>query len=153
MATLFPAQDPPALNALPPGGVADGAKETASGTYLVTCATPQVEAVVNRADEELGELEHFVIDLPSGRIAYAVLVRGGVFGLGERLHAIPWEALQLDADERRFVLDMAKDRLDAAPGFDEEHWPAMTDAAWAAAIREFYAPQRAAHVATSDELR
>jgi sporulation protein YlmC with PRC-barrel domain len=105
---------------------------------LLPCATLEGEPLYNRDAEELGELEHVVIDVPSGRIAYAVLVRGGVLGLGERLHAIPWEALEIDAEQRRFVLDIGKERLEAAPGFDEEHWPAMTDAGWAAAIREFY---------------
>lgn len=107
--------------------------------FLLSCATLQDETVYNRDAEELGELEHVVIDVPNGKIAYAVLVRGGVLGLGERLHAIPWEALEIDPDQRRFVLDIGKERLDAAPGFDDEHWPAMTDAGWAAAIREFYA--------------
>jgi sporulation protein YlmC with PRC-barrel domain len=105
---------------------------------LLPCATLEGETLYNRDAEALGELEHVVIDVASGKVAYAVLVRGGVFGLGERLHAIPWEALEIDPDRRRFVLDIGKERLDAAPGFDDEHWPAMTDAGWAAAIRGFY---------------
>jgi hypothetical protein len=111
-----------------------GLQQTA---FLLPCATPQAEPVVNRNDEELGELEHVVIDAMLGKVAYAVLVRGGVLGLGERLHAIPWDALEVDASRRRFVLDIDKDRLDAAPGFDDEHWPAM-ESAWADAIRAFY---------------
>jgi hypothetical protein len=105
---------------------------------LLPCAALEGETLYNRDAEALGELEFVVIDVPSGKIAYAVLVRGGVLGLGERLHAIPWEALEIDADQRRFVLDIRKERLDAAPGFDDEHWPAMTDAEWAAAIEAFH---------------
>lgn len=106
--------------------------------YLMSCATPQRETVTNRDGEELGELEHIVIDAPSGRIAYAVVVRGGVFGLGERLYAIPWGALEVDLDHQRFVLDIEKERFDSAPAFDEEHWPTMTDAGWMTAIHAFY---------------
>lgn len=113
--------------------------DTASGQYLLPCATPLGETVVNRGDEELGQLEHVVVDAPSGRIAYAVLVRGGVFGLGERFHAVPWEALEVDVDRHRLVLDIEKDRLDAAPGFDDDNWPVMTDPGWIAGIHEFYA--------------
>jgi hypothetical protein len=104
------------------------------------------EVVVNRGDEELGQLEHIVVDAPSGRIAYAVLARGGVFGLGERFHAVPWNALEVDMDRHRLVLDIDKERLDAAPGFDDEHWPTMTDPAWAETIHAFYAPHKHRHL-------
>jgi hypothetical protein len=112
--------------------------ETLFPALLMSCTTPEGETVVNRSDEELGELAHLVVDVCSGKVAYAVLVRGGVFGLGERLHAVPWEAIELDPERRRYVLDVEKERLEAAPGFDDDHWPAMTDADWAAAIREFF---------------
>jgi sporulation protein YlmC with PRC-barrel domain len=118
---------------------ATGAVERAEDAFLMSCSTLQGETLYNRDAQELGELEHVVIDAASGRIAYAVLVRGGVLGLGERFHAIPWEALEIDAGGRRFVLDIDVDRLDSAPGFDDEHWPAMNDMAWSRAVREFYA--------------
>jgi len=97
-------------------------------SFLVACDSPDGEAVVNRDGEELGHLEQIVIDARSGRAAYAVLARGGVFGLGERFHAVPWQAFEIDANRRRIVLDIARERLDAAPGFDEEHWPAIHEA-------------------------
>ena len=67
-------------------------------------------------------------------LAYAVLVRGGVFGLGDRLHVFPWAALKYERASSRFILDIDKSWLDALPGFDDEHWPAMTDSAWASAV-------------------
>lgn len=112
--------------------------------FLLSCAATLGEMVVNRGGEELGQLEHLVVDVPSGRVAYGVLVRGGVLGLGGRYHAFPWDALDIDAQRQRMVLDIARDELDVAPGFDDEHWPTMEDADWAAAIRAFYARPRAA---------
>ena len=96
------------------------------------------DAVVNHRGEDLGKLAHVMIDVASGRVAYAVLSHGGVFGIGERLFAIPWRALALDAARNCFVLDVDRDRFDKAPGFDPRHWPAMDDAAWAAQVRDFY---------------
>ena len=122
---------PPALE-LEPVAAAHGHR------FLVACTTPYAEAVVNSRGEELGRLEHIVVDAPSGRAAYAVVARGGVFGLGERLHAIPWSALRIDAARQSILLDVAAETLDDAPGFDDDHWPDMHDAAWAAAIRDFY---------------
>ena len=52
---------------------------------LVSCASVAGDAVVNRANEDLGKLEHVMIDVPTGRIAYAVLSCGGVFGIGAKL--------------------------------------------------------------------
>jgi hypothetical protein len=140
MGSLFPGQAPPtaAVSSRVRGDVATE-EDAAPAPFLLPCSTPQGEVVVNRGDEELGQLEHIVIDAPSGRIAYAVLVRGGVFGLGQRFHAVPWNALEVDMNRHCLVLDIEKDRLDAAPGFDDDHWPTMTDPDWAAAIDAFYA--------------
>jgi hypothetical protein len=79
-----------------------------------------------------------MLDVPSGRIAYGVLARGGVFGIGERLFAIPWDALTLDASRKCFVLDVDRDRLERAPGFDRDHWPAMADPHWAERVHRHY---------------
>jgi sporulation protein YlmC with PRC-barrel domain len=79
--------------------------------------------VVNPAGEQLGNLKELVIDLEDGRIAYAVLSFGGFMGLGDKLFAIPWEALMLNAKDRTFVLDVDKEVLKEAPGFDKDRWP------------------------------
>ena len=53
------------------------------------------DKVVNRQKEDLGKIEHLMIDLETGRIAYAVLSFGGFLGMGDKLFAIPWSALAL----------------------------------------------------------
>ena len=59
-----------------------------------------------------------MLDVPSGRVAYAVLSFGGFLGMGEKLFVVPWSALTLDTVNKRFVLDVTKERLKDAPGFD-----------------------------------
>jgi hypothetical protein len=86
--------------------------------------------VRNRKNEELGSIKDIMIDVPSGTIAYAVLSVGGFLGMGDRLFAIPWQALMLDEDEQCFVMDVDKDRLDRAPGFDKSNWPDMANPTW-----------------------
>lgn len=109
-----------------------------AGSHLMACDVLVGDIVVNRADEVLGELAHLMIDMASGRVAYVVLARGGVLGLGEKLHAIPWSAVRLDAQRRCLVVDIEPARLDEAPGFDRAHWPAMTDPSWRRALDAFY---------------
>jgi sporulation protein YlmC with PRC-barrel domain len=94
--------------------------------------------VVNLQNQDLGLIEELMIDIDSGRIAYAVLSFGGFLGLGDKLFAIPWSALKLDAAEKRFVLNISKELLEQAPGFDKNRWPDMSDPAWGAQIYSYY---------------
>ncbi len=97
---------------------------------LLRCAAALAgDPVVNRAGQELGVVEHVMLDLARGRLAYAIVARGGVLGLGERLYAVPWCALERDALRDCFVADVDPAHLDAAPSFDSRAWPVM-DAEW-----------------------
>ena len=58
--------------------------------------------------------------------------------MGEKLFAVPWNALTLDTKNKRFVLNVEKDHLRDAPGFDKDKWPDMADQAWAAEIHSYY---------------
>jgi len=94
--------------------------------------------VVNAAGESLGEIKAIMLDVTSGRVAYAVLSFGGFLGMGNKLFAIPWSALTLDAGEKRFILNVSKDLLENAPGFDKDHWPSMADTTWATQLHSYY---------------
>ena len=59
------------------------------GPKVMAADTLQGDEVCNAAGEKLGELSHIMIDVPSGRVAYAVLSVGGFLGLGEKLLATP----------------------------------------------------------------
>jgi hypothetical protein len=94
--------------------------------------------VQNPAGEELGEIDELMVDLHSGQVAYAVLSFGGFLGMGNKLFAIPWGALALDTDETTFVLNVDKELLENAPGFDKEDWPDMADSRWGTDIHSYY---------------
>jgi sporulation protein YlmC with PRC-barrel domain len=108
------------------------------GPEVMDAATLQGDSVVSADGNALGKIEAIMLDVTTGRIAYAVLTFGGVFGMGTKLFAIPWSALTLDAVEKRFVLNTDKEQLGKAPGFDKDHWPSMADQGWAAAVHTFY---------------
>lgn len=96
------------------------------------------DKVVNLQNEDLGKIEHLMIDLATGRIAYAVLSFGGFLGMGDKLFAIPWSALTVDTLEKRFILQVDKELLKRAPGFDKEQWPNMADRAWGTQVFKYY---------------
>jgi sporulation protein YlmC with PRC-barrel domain len=108
------------------------------GPEIMAASTLEGDAVVNTKGEDLGNIEEIMLDVPRGRIAYAVLSFGGFMGMGDKLFAIPWGALTLDAERKCFVLDVDKERLKLAPGFDKDHWPTMADPRWATDIHSYY---------------
>lgn len=96
------------------------------------------DKVKNLAGETLGEIEDLVIDLETGRVAYSVLKFGGKLGLGNKLFAIPWQAMTLDPEKECFLLDVKKETLQNAPGFDKDKWPDMSDPRWGAGVHTHY---------------
>jgi hypothetical protein len=89
---------------------------------VLPCDTLVGDDVVNAGGEALGRIAHIVLDVSQGKVAYAVLAHGGVFGIGEKLFAVPWSAFVPDAERGCFVLDIQKERLEKARGVDRERW-------------------------------
>jgi len=108
------------------------------GPELMGANTLVGNDVYNKKDENLGDIKEIMLNMRTGRVSYAVLSFGGFLGMGEKLFAVPWEALTLDTVNKRFVLDVEKDRLAKAPGFDKDKWPNMADQSWAEAIHAYY---------------
>ncbi|MEC5161551.1 sporulation protein YlmC with PRC-barrel domain [Janthinobacterium sp. CG_23.3] len=108
------------------------------GPELMGSGTLVGEDVYNHKEQDLGDIKEIMLDMRTGEVAYAVLSFGGILGMGEKLFAVPWESLTLDTVNKRFLLDIDKDQLKTAPGFDKDHWPDMTSEDWAQQIRTFY---------------
>jgi len=113
-------------------------KHDGPGPALMGANTLLGNDVYNKDGEDLGDIKEFMIDMASGKVAYAVLSFGGLMGLGDKLFAVPWAALLLDTVNERFTLDVPKTALGNAPGFDKDHWPSMSDKTWAAGVHTFY---------------
>lgn len=58
--------------------------------------------------------------------------------MGEKLFAVPWKALTLVQDEKHFLLDVDKEVLESAPGFDKDDWPDFSDPSWGRGIHDHY---------------
>jgi sporulation protein YlmC with PRC-barrel domain len=105
--------------------------------------------VENPQGENLGHIEDLVVDIDTGHVAYAVLSFGGFLGLGDKLFAIPLEALQFRSPTERgtaasnqlFILNIDKEQLKNAPGFDKDNWPNMADRSWGNDIYSYYGYQ------------
>lgn len=105
---------------------------------VLSASTLAGDHVHNQAGEDLGAIEEIMLDIPTGRIAYAVLSFGGFLGIGSKLFAVPWSAMQIDEGEHRFILNVDRKALENAPGFDRDNWPDMADPAFGEEIHRHY---------------
>ena len=78
---------------------------------IVSCARLAGGVVANTSDEDVGHIERIMIDVATGRVAYAVVAYGGVLGIGQRFYAVPWKDLTPDPERRRFVLERDPEKL------------------------------------------
>jgi hypothetical protein len=119
--------EPPELTRSPEVVVADAV------AYLLRLCTNGMQTdlarlcgmrVLDRDGDELGTIEELLAEEDPDQasdtlhIRYAVISHGGLFGLGRRKSAIPADYLIVEDDAAR--LDIDRDHLDDAPGFDEQ---------------------------------
>ncbi|MGV8942409.1 MAG: PRC-barrel domain-containing protein [Lysobacter sp.] len=96
------------------------------------------DSIKNPQGESLGDLKELMIDLGTGNVGYAVVAFGGVLGMGEKLFAVPWQALKVDHQDKCLVLNVSADRLKDAPGFDKDNWPNFSDPAFTQNMSTYY---------------
>lgn len=97
---------------------------------LISSRRVEGTPVYDRAGHKLGTIHSVMIEKTSGRVAYAVLAFGGVLGIGEHVHPIPWEVLTYDVERDGYAVDLSRDSLRNAPTLrldeaDRPHDPAM----------------------------
>jgi sporulation protein YlmC with PRC-barrel domain len=108
------------------------------GPQLMGAKTLIGEEIINNQSEDLGAIKEIMLDMRTGKVAYAVMSFGGFMGVGDKLFAVPWAALTLDTVNKRFVLDAEIPDLVNAPGFQKDAWPDMNDAAWVNELHSYY---------------
>lgn len=94
--------------------------------------------VKNNAKESLGTIKDIMLDKSTGQVAYVVMDSGSFLGMGGKLFALPWGALHYDSSDDCFLVDMDKETIKKAPGFDGDHWPDMADRTWGKSVATYY---------------
>lgn len=103
-------------------------------------ASDRVEgtAVYNRAGERLGTIERFMVDKVSGQAEYAVMSFGGLFGIGNRHYPLPWKALTYEPEKGGYVVDLTKEQIEKAPGYDAEGEEPVYDRSYKEQVYTYY---------------
>ncbi|QTD94170.1 PRC-barrel domain-containing protein [Burkholderia anthina] len=119
--------------------VGDGSRSAGGpGPDVMAAGTLEDHHVLTMDGDDIGKLANIMLDVRSGRIAYAVVSSGGFLGIGGKLLAVPWNVLTLDIARRCFMLPVPTERVREASGFDPDDWPAMADPVWGEALHAYY---------------
>lgn len=110
----------------------------ATAPDVLSASTLIGDKVINSQGEDLGKIEEIMLDLENGCVSYAVLSFGGILGIGDKLFAVPWNAMKLNTDKKAFILDVDKERLRNAPGFNKDNWPERPDTQWLESVYSYY---------------
>lgn len=94
--------------------------------------------VENAQGEDLGDITDLVLDFDKGQIAYVVIGAGGVLGVGDTLHAVPWRSLKLNDKMDKFVINVDKNQWKNAPGFNKNEWPPVADKEFRQRVDRYY---------------
>ncbi len=106
--------------------------------YLTRAQALLGSRVKNAAGEDLGKVEELVVDTTRQVAHYAVLSFGGVLGLGDKLYAYPVRTLRPTSAAGELTLDMARERLQQAPGFSPERWPEWGTSAYLRNVDRYF---------------
>lgn len=96
------------------------------------------DKIANLDGEELGHVKELMIDITTGEVAYVVVSFGGFMGIGDKLFAIPFVKFGIDENNKCFVLNISKEVLKEAPGFDKNHWPDFSSDEFKEQIYAYY---------------
>lgn len=107
-------------------------RRTMSATTLIG------DPVRNPQGETIGDLREIMLDVRTGRVAYGVLDFGGFLGMGNKLFAVPFDRFRVDEKNHQLILDVDKETLKNAEGFDEDNWPDTTNPDWERRIHDYY---------------
>jgi sporulation protein YlmC with PRC-barrel domain/osmotically-inducible protein OsmY len=94
--------------------------------------------VKNAQNERIGEIKDVVIDMSSGRVAYAVLDPAGISGMGDKLYAVPPGIFTRSGDDRWLVFNTDKEMLSKAPSFEKNNWPQTDNQQFTTEVYRYY---------------
>ena len=105
---------------------------------VLSASSLEGDKVKNAQGEDLGNVKDIMINTERGQVQYYVLSFGGILGMGDKLFAIPPQAIAVDTQEECLILNVDKDKLENAPGFDKDNWPNMAEEAFRDEIYAHY---------------
>lgn len=106
---------------------------------LISADKVEGTSVYNMAGEKIGSIHNIFLDKQTGRVAYASLAFGGVIGIGQKYHAVPWSVMAYNRDLGGYQFDVDREKLQGAPaGSEEELIDRLGDQNWGSRVHDYY---------------
>ena len=105
---------------------------------LISSDKVEGTSVYNRNGDNIGSINHLMIDKISGQVEFAVMSTGGFLGIGESYNPVPWHSLVYDVNLGGYVIDADRARLEKAPRFASNAQPNWSDHSYADQVDEYW---------------
>lgn len=102
---------------------------------LISSSDVEGTSVYGTDRNNIGTIDHLMIDKVSGNVRYAVIGFGGLLGMGESHHPLPWSALRYDPGLGGYVTSVSEKELRDAPQFSDDSW---SDRKWESQVHQHY---------------
>jgi hypothetical protein len=112
--------------------------ETDETDRLISSDKVDGTTVYNRNGENLGTIDHLMIDKFTGQVEFAVMSTGGFLGIGESYSPVPWDSLDYDVNLGGYVMDADRGRLEKAPRFTPSSQPNWSDRSYSDRVDEYW---------------
>ena len=111
---------------------------TASGhTTAIRASRVIGTPVKDGAGETIGKVEDVILEKTDNNIMFAVVGFGGVLGVGEKYHPLPWQVLNYDKGKDGYVVSLTKEQLKRAPYYARDEL-SDNDLAWRQKVFDYY---------------
>ena len=110
-------------------------KRFAEHTGLFRGSSVMGSSVKDLAGKDAGKIEDLLLD-HRGHVGYAVVSFGGFLGIGDKLFAVPWDAVVVDREKRTVYIDVKKETLERSPSFTADKYPDPNDRDWGREVRK-----------------
>jgi sporulation protein YlmC with PRC-barrel domain len=110
-------------------------KRSAENTGLFRATSVVGSPVKDVSGKDAGKVEDLLLD-HRGRVGYAVVSFGGFLGIGDKLFAVPWDAVVMDGPSRTVYIDVKKETLERSPSFASDKWPDTSSRDWTQGVKK-----------------
>lgn len=96
--------------------------------------------VKNPNNDDIGEVQDFIVDRGSGKIRFAVIKSGAFLGIGGKSFAVPYNELEWTPNTKSYFARMTKEQIDRQVEFTPEDWNTLEETTWMSRFQDWASP-------------
>lgn len=108
-----------------------------SGQYLATPSSLEGRAIRSRDDHKVGVISSLVLDEQTGHVEYLLVTSGGILGVGEKYHPVPWRYVRFDPETGDYLAEFGRDAIKSSPAYDRDQL-SSTAYGWAEQVAQHF---------------